>query len=383
MRARYAVQILLAGALVYASFAAGAAEARDHYFPGTEAVQADEMRVIALGTGMPLLRPSQASASFLVELGNGDVFFFDLGTGAAGNFAGLGIPYSRANKVFTGHLHTDHIGDLHALWMGGWVGGRTTPLEVWGPSGREPEYGTAAFIENLKRTWRWDYESRVGRLPAVGGELIGHEFDYSQPGVIYEENGVKVTAFPAIHLFDGPVSFRLDWNGLSLVFSSDTNPNKWFLEYGKGADLAIHETFMTVDQLMARWGWDRKTAVNVGTWVHTSPAQAGKIFSEISPRMAVGYHFFNDFDTAPAIEAEVRTTYAGPLTLAKDMMVWNVTADDLRVRRVVFPQDAWPVRTAEDERRFAEEKRGVTPPFSDWLEAGRLQFDEENNLVTE
>jgi ribonuclease Z len=354
---------------------------RDHYYPGTETLAADEMRVVALGTGMPLLRPSQASASFLIELGNGDIFFFDLGTGAASNFPALNIPYSRANKVFTGHLHTDHIGDLHALWMGGWVAGRTEPVHVWGPSGREPEYGTAVFVENLKKTWRWDYESRVGRLPAIGGELIAHEFDYSKPSVVYEENGVKVTAFPAIHLFDGPVSFRLDWNRLSLVFSSDTNPNKWFIEYGKDADLVIHETFMTVDQLMARWGWDRNTAVNVGTWVHTSPAQAGKVFSAVGPRMAVGYHFFNDFNTAPEIEAEIRTTYDGPLTLAKDMMVWNVTSDAIKVRQVIGPQDTWPARTPQDAQKFATEKRGVTPPFSDWLEAGRLKFDENNNIV--
>jgi ribonuclease Z len=354
---------------------------RDHYYPGTETLAPDEMRVVALGTGMPLLRPSQASASFLIELGNGDIFFFDLGTGAASNFPALNIPYSRANKVFTGHLHTDHIGDLHALWMGGWVAGRTEPVHVWGPSGREPEYGTAVFVENLKKTWRWDYESRVGRLPAIGGELIAHEFDYSKPAVIYEDNGVKVTAFPAIHLFDGPVSFRLDWNGLSLVFSSDTNPNKWFIEYGQDADLVIHETFMTVDQLMARWGWDRNTAVNVGTWVHTSPAQAGKVFSKVGPRMAVGYHFFNDFNTAPEIEAEIRTTYDGPLTLAKDMMVWNVTPDAIKVRQVIAPQDTWPARTPQDAQKFPTEKRGVTPPFSDWLEAGRLKFDENNEIV--
>lgn len=356
---------------------------RDHYFPGTETLADDEMRVIALGTGMPLVRRSQASASFLVELGSGDRFFFDLGTGAATNFSALGIPYSEATIVFTGHLHTDHVGDIVPLWMGGWVGGRTVPLHLYGPSGKTPEYGTTAFVENLKKTWWWDYKSRVGRLPEPGGELVGHEFPYDKPGVIYESNGARVTAFPAIHLFDGPVSFRLDWNGLSMVFSSDTNPNKWFLQYGRDADLVIHETFITVDQLMTRYGWDRKTAVNVGTWVHTAPAQAGKIFSELKPRMAVGYHFFNDFDTAPEIEAEVRKTYDGPLTLAKDMMVWNITPDAIRVRQVIAPEDTWPARSKKNSDRYGSSKRGTTPPFSDWLEEGRLQFDEELNILND
>ena len=54
---------------------------RGHYFPKTEHLGENEMRITALGTGMPNQRPSQASAAWLIELGNGDTFFFDLGTG--------------------------------------------------------------------------------------------------------------------------------------------------------------------------------------------------------------------------------------------------------------------------------------------------------------
>ena len=50
--------------------------ARDNYFPNTELLGTDEMRVTALGTGTPNFRRSQASASWLVELGNGEKFIF-------------------------------------------------------------------------------------------------------------------------------------------------------------------------------------------------------------------------------------------------------------------------------------------------------------------
>lgn len=49
----------------------------DVYYPGTEALGPNEMRVIACGTGVPNVRPKQAAACWLVELGNGDKFFFD------------------------------------------------------------------------------------------------------------------------------------------------------------------------------------------------------------------------------------------------------------------------------------------------------------------
>ena len=37
---------------------------RDIYFPGTEDLKPDEMRITALGTGMPSARPKQAAACF-------------------------------------------------------------------------------------------------------------------------------------------------------------------------------------------------------------------------------------------------------------------------------------------------------------------------------
>ena len=70
------------------------------------------MRVIACGTGMPNARPKQAAACFLVELGNGDKFIFDIGTGSAERISALKIPYDYLDKVFIGHLHADHFGDL-------------------------------------------------------------------------------------------------------------------------------------------------------------------------------------------------------------------------------------------------------------------------------
>ena len=71
----------------------GTAPDRYVYFPGTEPLGEDEIRLIALGTGMPAARRSQAATCWLVELGNGDKFLFDIGTGANANMAALMIPF--------------------------------------------------------------------------------------------------------------------------------------------------------------------------------------------------------------------------------------------------------------------------------------------------
>ncbi|MCK5410794.1 MAG: hypothetical protein KAJ67_01800, partial [Gemmatimonadetes bacterium] len=74
----------------------------DVYYPGTEQLAPDEMRVVALGTGMPNARPKQAAACFLVELGNGDKFLFDIGSGCHERLAAQKIPYDLIDKVFIG-----------------------------------------------------------------------------------------------------------------------------------------------------------------------------------------------------------------------------------------------------------------------------------------
>jgi ribonuclease Z len=87
-------------------------------------------------------------------------------------------------------------------------------------------------------------------------------------------------------------------------------------------------------------------AVNVGTQVHTSPAHCGEVFSLTRPKLAVGYHFFNDWDTAPAIRDEIKSTYDGPLTLATDDMAFNVTKDYIKTRMMVAAEDVWPPESA-------------------------------------
>ncbi len=316
---------------------------REVYYPGTEDLAADEMRVVACGTGMPNARPKQAAACWLVELGNGDKFLFDIGTGSAERISAMKIPYNYLDKVFIGHLHSDHFGDLDALWVGGVVANRVTPLRVWGPSSLEPKYGTKESLEHMEAMLAWDVDTRMGNTDTRGLFLEVTEFDYTAVNkVIYQENGVTIRTIPAIHIFDGPVSFLLEWNGLKFAYSSDTFPNKWWMEHATDADIAIHECFIAPESLVAKQNFTPEAALNVGTQIHTSPAQFGKVMAQTKPRMAVAYHFFNDFDTAPAVLRDIRKTYDGELALAVDYMVFNVTKDDIKVRMAAIDEDIWP-----------------------------------------
>jgi len=187
--------------------------------------------------------------------------------------------------------------------------------------------------------------------------------------IVYQENGVTIRSFPAIHALDGPVSFSVEWNGLKFVFGGDTYPNKWYDEYAKNADLAIHECFISVPDLIEKFKFTPQGALSVGTQVHTSPEAFGKVMSRIKPRMAAAFHFFKDFDTAPAISDRIRSTYDGPLSLAEDYMVWNITKDDIRVRMAVYDEDVWPPQPTEKPQVPDE---SLIIPFSSMIAGGKL-----------
>ena len=349
-----------------------AEEKPDAWYPRTEKVGPDEMFVVALGTGMPTpITRAQKSAAWYVELGNGDIFLFDVGSGSAENLFALRPDFANVDKVFASHLHSDHVGDTAALWIGGWLSGRYTPLHVYGPAGAEPELGTAAFVEGLKKAFAWDIRGRSGTLPDAGGQLIAHEFDYMKVGgVVYEENGVTITSFPAIHSIDGSVSYRLDWNGLSFVFGGDSYPNKWFIEKSKGADFVIHECFYTPEGLASYLGFPPRQAVQVSSYIHTPPAAFGKIMSAVKPRLAVGYHQILVPEMLQSTIDAVRSTYDGPFVMADDLMAWNVTKDDIIQREVVSAERVQPPPTSPE---YMTAKRSGEAGYSEFINSGKWE----------
>ena len=347
----------------------GVAPDRYVYYPGTEELAKDEIRVIACGTGLPAARRSQAATCFLIEAGNGGKYLFDIGTGSMANLASLMIPYEYLDKVFLSHLHTDHMGDILGLWAGGWTAGRPNALRVWGPSGSTPEMGTKYAMEHFLKFVNWDKVTREYKITPIPGQVETTEFDYKIPDqIVYQENGVTIRSYPAIHAGDGPVSYMFEYAGMKVLFSGDTVPNKWFVKYGKGVDLAIHESFQAPQQLVDFYNQAPQLAWRACCEFHTSPQAFGKIMSTIKPRHAVAFHFFNDEGTRYEMYEGIRETYDGPLSMAIDMMVWNITKDKITERMAVSTDEAWSVPGTAKQ---PPPEKGRPNPTSEDIEKGR------------
>jgi ribonuclease Z len=88
----------------------------------------------------------------------------------------------------------------------------------------------------------------------------------------------------------------------------------------------------------------------------------------VKPRMAVGYHSTITPTTVIDINDGVRETYDGPLEIAQDLMVINVTKDQIVVREVSVYDNAYPPGTSQ---AYKDAKRSGEAKVSEDIEAGK------------
>ena len=301
------------------------------FYPRTEEVREDEMRITFMGSS-PAIREDQSGMSIYVELGNGENFIFDLGTGSLKNYMAMGVPLMKMNNIFLTHLHADHTGDLPFFTAFAPAYGLYTPIRMWGPSGRKPELGFKSSMAGLKQFIGWHQDNFKIFPVGEGYDWDLTEFDFADAGgVLYNENGVKIIHWPAIHVSDGATSYRLDWNGLSMVFTGDGRPSNLTVKYAKGCDIFISEAYTEVLGLqaqalgvlpaIARWTYDN---------YHTSAYALGYMANKIKPRIAVATHWEYDIQQLNEVVAEVREHWSGPFAFgAPDRIVFNVRPDKI------------------------------------------------------
>jgi ribonuclease Z len=311
-----------------------------NWFPKMETLGPDEMRIIFMGTS-PMVRPGQASTSIFVQLGNGENFIFDLGEGSIANYIAGGFALNELDKVFITHLHVDHFNALPYLYMfGGWSGRWHNPLQVYGPSGRTPEDGTTHMIEGMKQMCHWHRDSFSMFPVGQAWDIDVHEFDYrDNGGIIYDKDGVTVRHWERSHTKDGASGYRLDWNGLSVVWTGDGRPNRNDVEWAKDCDVYITETQAS---LMSISSGVAGVPPVVGRYTidtsHTPAYAAGYMASLIEPRLLMTTHMAFDPYQNDETVVEIRENWKGPFHLgAPDGIVVNVTKDDIWVREGVLP----------------------------------------------
>ena len=280
------------------------------------------IRVHLIGTGGPELTPTRLGMSTLIEAG-GQTLLFDVGRGALQNIYLSRIDARGVTKVFLTHLHSDHIEDLPSIWITPWfMFARKAKLEVWGPE------GTRQMIEGMRMMYGHDIEHRAN--PVFKREYLDIDVHEIAPGVVYEDAGVKVTAFAVEHDDGNPAfGYRIDAAGRSVLLSGDTTYSDNVVKFSTGADLIVSNV-VAFSEPMTRAGILKPVLDKL-----TTPEQAATIFSKAKPRLAVYSHIVKkELPGEEGDDVVVKRTraagYDGRLEMGQDRMIIDV-GDEVKV----------------------------------------------------
>lgn len=315
----------------------------------TAPAAADAMTVTLLGTGSPSPNPARFSAATLVQAG-GLNMLFDAGRGCDIRLRQIGVRLGDVGPIFLTHFHSDHTVGLPDLWMTGYIqtgyGMRSAPMVLIGP------VGTEQMAEGMRAAFMPDVRIRIAdeHTPEIATRIDAQEFNpavgynVDSDGIVFEANGVKVTAFTVNHgpLIKPAVGYRVDHAGRSVLISGDTRFDEAVIRHGAGVDLLIHEVCDApadvLDKVQNRAVMEH----------HTSPEEAGVVFSRARPKLAAYTHIIQltarGATTAPdvaQIAAATRRTYSGPLAIGEDLTRF-VIGDTVAVQRWDAARQAYP-----------------------------------------
>ncbi|MCR9243103.1 MAG: MBL fold metallo-hydrolase [Rhodobiaceae bacterium] len=258
----------------------------------------DSLTLIFCGTGGPFPDPERAGPCTLVAAG-GRVFLVDSGTGGAQRLQQLRVPMGQIEGVLYTHLHSDHIAGLGDVAMNSWAGGRTSPLELYGPPGVENlANGTfSAFgIDSKSRIDHHGEEVFAPQAQAINSTAFVVP-SRDEVVTVIEDGDLKITAFKVDHVpLENAYGYRIDFKDRSVVFSGDTVRDQNMVRFGADADVMVHEVMgmANIHTIIGALRDNGQSAtakiLTDASEVHTSPVDAAEVANEANAELLIYNH---------------------------------------------------------------------------------------------
>ena len=239
----------------------------------------------------------RAVSSILIEAGD-EVLLVDCVPGTVQRLEHAGVGLSELTAVFLTNLDPTRMDGCRELWSAERKAGRQPPA-VWGPQ------GTHAFFDEVDR-------ERNRNEPATDAhDLVDN--------VIYQSEGVTVTAF----VTENPASpqtfgYRVDAYRRSATVSGTTRYSENLIRNARGVHVLVHEVAAASAQSR------NSETVRSTLELHTSPEEAGKVFSAVRPYLGV-YAPITLFGLSDDdLLRRTRRSYSGPLEIGRDAMIIEI-----------------------------------------------------------
>jgi ribonuclease Z len=189
---------------------------------------------------------------------------------------------------------------------------RTKPLNVYGPS------GIKEMTENILAAYKEDLAVRVEgeNLSRMRGYKV--EVHEVKPGIIYEDQNIKVTAFAVPHgVWKYAYGYRFDTPHRSIVISGDTGPAETIIKACNGCDVLVHEVYCKAGFDLGPRSWQHYHATH-----HTSSVELAELASRARPELLVLNHQLFFGCSEDQLLSEIRGLYKGRVVSGKDLEVY-------------------------------------------------------------
>ncbi|ULO05234.1 MBL fold metallo-hydrolase [Paenibacillus sp. 19GGS1-52] len=291
----------------------------------------EHLKVILLGTGTPRAFQGRAKAGVVVLAGD-KTFLVDCGGATVDQLIKAGVMPQRISDVLFTHHHSDHNSGFFDVFISSWrthvnanqvFQGRSKPMNVYGPT------TTQEIIGKMRLAFDFDVNLRINyNLSADEGANIN--YIESNEGVIYEHEGIKITAFEVDHKPVYPaIAYKFEYNGKAVVISGDTIPVDNMVKYSEGIDLLVHESYNKIwlDALIEKFP-DQATSLANPAKYHSTTLEVAEMAQQAGVKHLVLTHHI----PAPAetVEAEaeysqgMQEIYKGPITMGRDLMEFEL-----------------------------------------------------------
>lgn len=262
------------------------------------------MRITFLGTGAGACI-HRAHTAIVLDCPDGTRLLLDASSGNSvlRNGSEAGMQAQDFHHLLISHNHADHIMGLTMLEL---VRGRAAPdaptLALHGS--RETLEGVKMLCQAANPSLKVDQDGATNArgqqafqwLPAEAGQRV-------QLGA-----STHAVSAPVDHI-GGAVCWRVESDGVAVVFSGDTRFSPNLVEAAQGARLLIHEALSTEK--------DKELTNQIG---HSTAADAGRAAALAGVEELVITHIStaHHSDPQPLLD-EARQHYKGPITVASDL----------------------------------------------------------------